>query len=99
MTESLTCVIEHGVIVRTDMPVLNAGTSKAPVYLPPDVCIVMPGQPSTRSLTGYQTASMIKYAVRRPAENAESIVNQSLLTLGLEPSLNQRLVRMIRLFA
>lgn len=33
------------------MPVVNVSTRQKPSYMPPDVCVVLPGQPSDAKLT------------------------------------------------
>ena len=74
------------------MPVINVGTRQNPSYLPADVCIVLPGQPSDTKLSPAQTQQMIRFAVRKPAQNAQSIVTRGAQVLGIEPSTNKTLV-------
>ena len=74
------------------MPVINVGTRQNPSYLPADVCIVVPGQPSVAKLSPTQTQQMIRFAVRKPAQNAHSIVTRGAQVLGIEPSTNAILV-------
>jgi eukaryotic translation initiation factor 2C len=62
------------------------------MYLPAEVCIVLPGQPSRTKLDGRQTQEMIKHAVRKPWENAASIVQQGIQTVGLDENSNILLV-------
>ncbi|KAH7114007.1 ribonuclease H-like domain-containing protein [Dactylonectria macrodidyma] len=50
---------------RTDLPVVNVGTRKSPTYRPPE-------------LNPAQTQGMIQFAVRKPADNARSIVEKGL---------------------
>ncbi|KAF8847869.1 putative RNA interference and gene silencing protein [Acephala macrosclerotiorum] len=73
------------------MPVVNVGTRQNPSYLPPDVCVVLPGQASGAKLTPGQTQQMIRFAVRRPATNARSIVTNGARLLGIEPPVNSTL--------
>ena len=81
---ALRCYIAaYGENVAARVPVLNVGTRQNPMYLPADVCTVMPGQPARSQLSPIQTANMIKFAVRMPYDNAESIVREGPLTLGL----------------
>lgn len=77
------------------MPVINVGTRQNPSYLPTDVCIVLPGQPSGAKLSPTQTQQMIRFAVRRPAQNAQSIVTSGARVLGIEPPTNTTLVSII----
>ena len=51
----------------------------------------MAGQISKLKLNPEQTKAMIKFAVRNPNENAESILNQGFNTLGFNGG-NQELV-------
>ena len=55
----------------------------------------MPGQTSQSKLDPGQTQQMINFAVRKPYENANSIV-QGLSTVGLLPQANVNLVRTLR---
>ncbi|KAL1297327.1 hypothetical protein AAFC00_004875 [Neodothiora populina] len=56
-----------------DDPVVNVGSRNDPIYLPIELCSVMPGQAVKKFLTGPQTASMIRFASRSPSDNALSI--------------------------
>lgn len=62
---------------------MNIGTRDNPTYVPPEVCIVLPGQDAKVKLSGDQTAAMIKFTARKPAENARSIVKDGIATVGL----------------
>ena len=73
-------------IKNPDLPVVNAGTRENPSYLPAQVCEVMPGQPAMAKLTAQQTAQMIKFAVRKPTYNAQSIVASGGRLLGFDPT-------------
>ena len=68
------------------------------MYLPAEVCIVVPGQPSKAKLDGGQTQTMIRYAVRKPWENARSILNEGVSTVGLDESTNLLMVRLQPIF-
>ena len=72
------------------LPVVNVGSNKRPTYLPSHLCMVMPGQISKLKLDTDQTKVMIKFAVRDPNLNAESIMSKGFGTLGFED--NDRLV-------
>lgn len=78
---------------KSKYPVVNLGTSAQPRYYPAEVCEVVDGQPYRKVLEGSQTADMIRVAARRPRENALSIVNEGLGTVGLVGSDNPILVR------
>jgi hypothetical protein len=89
----LTHLLAYGITVTDpSLPVINVGTRQNPSYLPPDVCVVLPGQPSGAKLTPGQTQQMIRFAVRRPAANARSIVTNGARILGIEPPVNPTLV-------
>ncbi|KAL1394200.1 putative RNA interference and gene silencing protein [Phyllosticta capitalensis] len=75
------------------LPVVNVGTIDNPSYLPAEVGIVMPGQPSKSKLDPDQTQRMITAAVRRPYENAALIVNEGHQTVGLTQEENPQLAR------
>jgi len=63
------------------------------MYLPAEVCHVIPGQPSNAKLDGSQTQQMIRYAVRKPWDNARAIQNEGIATVGLDANTNLLLVR------
>ncbi|KAI1355074.1 RNA interference and gene silencing protein [Xylaria sp. FL0043] len=67
------------------LPVINVGGKDNPSYLPAAVCHVMPGQPAGTKLSPSQGQKMIRFAVRRPAQNARSIVTSGQL-LGFDPT-------------
>ena len=53
----------------------------------------MPGQNSRSKLEPAQTQQMIRFAVRKPWENANSITQEGVRTVGLLPQANVNLVR------
>ncbi|KAI0454625.1 ribonuclease H-like domain-containing protein [Xylaria acuta] len=65
------------------LPVVNVGTGEDPSYLPAQVCKVVPGQRAKHHLSPPQTQKMIDFAVRGPADNAQSIVSTALPTAGI----------------
>ena len=75
-------------IKNTELPVVNVRTIDQPTYLPMQVCEVRPGQLALAKTTPRQTQHMIKFAVRKPAQNARSIVTTGLRLLGLEADNN-----------
>jgi eukaryotic translation initiation factor 2C len=77
--------------------VVNVGNLQNPIYLPAEVCDVLPGQPSNAKLSPKQTSEMIKFAVRKPADNAESIVTKGVQVIGVSPQLNACLVSLFPL--
>lgn len=85
--------LAHGITVKDPgLPVINVATRDNPSYLPVDVCEVRPGQPAGAKLSSVQTQQMIRFAVRRPAQNAQSIVTSGGRLLGFDPP-NATLVR------
>ena len=67
------------------------GTKEKPSWIPPELLSVEPGQQYARKLDERQTAKMIEFAVRRPAENARRIVEQGAPMMGLS-EVNQNLL-------
>ena len=79
--------------VTLDAPkawLLNCGSRQNPVWIPPQLCEVMPGQAFRGALNEYQTSQMIQVAARPPGENARRIANGADKVLkfqGNKPSL------------
>ncbi|KNG46913.1 Stem cell self-renewal protein Piwi [Stemphylium lycopersici] len=71
-----------------ELPVVNCGNRENPMYLPAEVCVVVPGQPSHAKLDASQTQQMIRYAVRKPWDNAQSILDEGISTVGLDANTN-----------
>ncbi|KAL9131513.1 MAG: hypothetical protein Q9217_000592 [Psora testacea] len=78
-------------IQEPKLPVVNVGNKDNPSYLPAEVCIVMPGQSTQSKLDPAQTQQMIRFAVRKPWENANSIIQDGPRTVGLLPQANVKL--------
>ncbi|KAK2767510.1 hypothetical protein FQN54_003667 [Arachnomyces sp. PD_36] len=78
----------YNIRVDNQLPVVNVGNLQNPVYLPVEVCEVVAGQSSNAKLNPNQTAQMIRFAVRKPADNAESIVTTGTEVIGVTPKLN-----------
>lgn len=77
----------YNIVVKDPtLPVINVGTKDNPSYLPVDVCDVRAGQPAGTKLSSSQTQQMIRFAVRRPLQNAQSIVTSGGRLLGFEPT-------------
>lgn len=83
----------YNITTSNDYPVINVGNDENPSYLPAEVCVVLPGQNATTKLSGDQTRNMIGFAVRRPGENAQSIVDQGFPTAGLTSQTNALLAQ------
>ncbi|KXG53098.1 uncharacterized protein PGRI_001480 [Penicillium griseofulvum] len=65
------------------MPVVNVGTRERPIYLPMEVCEVIPGQPYKPEPSMIQRQNMIKFSCRRPPQNYDSIMNEGLDIMGI----------------
>ncbi|KAJ5934824.1 hypothetical protein N7466_004371 [Penicillium verhagenii] len=65
-------------------PVLNVGTADRPVYLPQDVCRILPGQVFNGELNTSQRQLVIKFCCRRPPDNYLSIMNEGLEIMSLK---------------
>ncbi|KAL1959673.1 hypothetical protein VTO42DRAFT_1259 [Malbranchea cinnamomea] len=74
--------------MNTKLPVINYGDHTSPKYLPLEACEIVVGQPCQSKLTPEQTAYMIEFAVKNPAENALSIVNKGTKIIGASPQCN-----------
>ena len=59
--------------------------SSRPVYLPAEICEIVPRQAYRRKLDAEQTAAMIKVSSNQPALNGKTITNQGFKELGLRP--------------
>ncbi|KAI1466141.1 eukaryotic translation initiation factor 2C 2 [Daldinia caldariorum] len=79
----------HGIRVdNPNLPVVNVGNRENPSYLPAQVCYVIQGQPAKTKLDPSETQNMIRFAVRKPVDNALSIVKKGRQTAGLSPDTN-----------
>ncbi|EIW78043.1 Piwi-domain-containing protein [Coniophora puteana RWD-64-598 SS2] len=69
-----------------DLPVVDISgpNSRNAIIVPAELCEIEPGQMYGK-LSDKETASMIRYACRRPIENATSIVNEGFPSLGFTP--------------
>ena len=86
---------EHGITLKKPLAwVLNCGSLKDPVWIPPELCDVMPGQAFRGKLNEVQTTNMLTVAARSPAENARRIMASGRDVIGLN-SKNQGLVSLL----
>ena len=69
-------------------PLANAGIPKDPIWIPAELCKILPGQLKRGLLTSEQTARMITFAARRPHANAESITGNGLTVTMIDPVVN-----------
>ena len=69
---------EKGYVLKEpNHPVLNVGSTHDPIYIPIELCTVLPGQPYRKFLSGDQTTKMLKFAARVPNQNAMSIAGDA----------------------
>ena len=73
-------------LASAQAPVVNYGTKEDPKWIPAELCSVLPGQLAKRLLLGPQTSEMIRFAARRPHENAESITGDGLKVTKINPT-------------
>jgi hypothetical protein len=73
---------KYGTDLDDRLPVVNVGNGDHPMYLPAEVCEILPGQTIKRKLSPDETANMILFACRKPYENANSIIGDGKAVLG-----------------
>ncbi|KAL1794479.1 hypothetical protein ACET3X_007900 [Alternaria dauci] len=71
-----------------EAPLANAGKPEDPVWIPAELCRILPGQLSRSLLPPQQTANIITFAARRPHANAESITGNGLILTKVNPVVN-----------
>ncbi|MCJ1384902.1 hypothetical protein MMC17_008020 [Xylographa soralifera] len=62
---------------------INVGNRDNQVWVPPEVCRVLPGQPARFKLDSDQTKNMITFAARDPSRNEDLICKEGLPVLGI----------------
>ncbi|KAJ5659638.1 hypothetical protein N7507_006089 [Penicillium longicatenatum] len=70
--------------IKESKPVLNVGNSERPIYLPQEVCKILPGQTFNGDLCTSQRQAIIKFCCRRPPDNFASIMRDGLEILGIK---------------
>ncbi|KAI0267268.1 argonaute-like protein [Gloeopeniophorella convolvens] len=70
-----------------NLPLIDVGGKKS-VFLPPEVCTILPSQPFRGKLLDEQTAEMIKVAAKPPNVNANAITTSGLKELGFQQGPN-----------
>ncbi|SJL06473.1 uncharacterized protein ARMOST_09812 [Armillaria ostoyae] len=68
-----------------DLPVVNVGSIKRPVWLPAEMCTIEPGNPYRGRLGDQEVAQMIRVACNPPRVNAVFIVGEGFEKLSLSP--------------
>lgn len=77
----------YNIDCQPSFPVVNVGNATHPFYIPAEVYDVLPGCPASLDLAPDQTDSMIRFAVRRPHENASSIASESKRAMLNDPNI------------
>ena len=85
-------LLEYNIKVLEDCPVVKYGNATRPMYLPVDVCIVLPGQHTGRKLENDEIETMRNFAARDPVLNAQSITADGPRMIGMVPEVNSQLV-------
>jgi hypothetical protein len=75
-------------IVAPKAPLVWYGAPERRMYLPAELCKIIPGQLARRMLSPQQTSNMITFAARRPYANAESITRNGLIVAKINPVVN-----------
>ena len=84
----------HNIKLRTpEQIVVDVGTDQNAVYIPAELCTVVPGQVARQKLDPRQTSNMIKIACKKPPENAQQIVQNGLPLMGISGPQSTGLVR------
>ena len=79
---------EYKITLRyPNIPLIDVGGNK-PIYLPPEVCTIIPGQPFRGKLPDEQTGEMIKVSAKPPNVNANAITGTGLRELGFARGTN-----------
>lgn len=78
-----TVLIAYKIPVHNNTFVVDVGRSGHPVYIPADLCTVLPGQVTRQKLNSNQTSSMIQKACRGPKDNATDITERGLHLMGI----------------
>jgi hypothetical protein len=71
-----------------ELPLINVGIDK-PIWFPPEILEVLPGQIFREKINDNQTKVMINHACNSPKFNAELIENVGLPRLGLKGANSQ----------
>ncbi|KAI3393972.1 hypothetical protein diail_3451 [Diaporthe ilicicola] len=76
--------------LNEDLPVVNVGSKASPVYLPPEVCVVLAGSKAGFKLEAEQMSNMIQCSTQKPtpARNALYIAQKGLSMAGMSRQTN-----------
>ncbi|KAI9762388.1 MAG: hypothetical protein M1835_008038 [Candelina submexicana] len=70
-------------LTQAGAPVVNVGNAAHPVWIPSELCTVIPGQFANKMLSTSQQQEMIRVANRMPVTNANLITGEGATTLGI----------------
>lgn len=86
-------VVEYGITLQyPSLPCVNVSVARS-IWIPPEIAFVIKGQPFTGKLPDEVTGRMILFACKPPAENADTITNTGLRSLGHKVTDNKELVQ------
>lgn len=72
--------------------VVDVGNKGMPIYLPPEVCEVLPGQGLSPRLDASQTGKMIKFTNMQGYKKANLIANKGISIIGLKSNEKSTLI-------
>jgi len=83
---------EHDIILSNPWgPLVKYGRRDSPRWMPAELCRILPGRLARCLLLPPQTSEMIKFAARRPYENAKSITSDGHMLQRSSPSSRDRI--------
>lgn len=72
---------------------INVGRKDHPIYVPPELCVIRPGQPyDAELLSTKQKQQVLRFACQSPQQNSRSIISTARRVLGLESAKNSVMV-------
>lgn len=86
-------LIVHIKLSYLEYSVVNVGKKGKAIYLPSEVCEVLPGQGRSAKLRAGQARKMITFSNRQGYKNANLIVSKAVSVIGLNSNENPALVR------
>ncbi|KAK2751052.1 Nucleolar Complex 2 protein [Myotisia sp. PD_48] len=85
----------HGIwLSENHQIVVDVGTKTKPIFLPAELCTVIPGQTAHRQLSKTQMGAMIKVACRSPDVNAQEIMKGGLSLMGIDGTADSNIRRL-----
>lgn len=72
---------------------VNVGRKERPIYVPPELCVIPPGQPyDTELLSTKQKQQLLSFACQSPTQSSRSTISTAIRVLGLESAQNSLMV-------